>query len=195
MPPKFIRCFNKDNVPVYVEIGTGACSWLLPPANEIKSILQYVAHISDDDGEIYYEDIVVKETDWEIPGSLSSTALAAVKMLRCMNTKQSSSFLKEIFDSNASRLLADKIDQLIEASDDGSSYRSDSGSLSSSSTTPWSPNSKSQNDSDSSSNTSDDGSVTDDDDFCESISSKLRSTESKTIKLIEADVLKVRSDV
>ena len=64
----FIQLYNSSSDPFFLDMNTGQGYWILPAHVPLSSV-KYIAHVSEDDGRLYYENIrdPSSAVSWDLP--------------------------------------------------------------------------------------------------------------------------------
>jgi hypothetical protein len=78
----FVHHLNKDHTVFYIDVESGAASWLLPKSLNLAKDVRIITHLTDNN-ETYYEDTETNETHWTFPeGIMSTNAMNTLIKLR-----------------------------------------------------------------------------------------------------------------
>jgi hypothetical protein len=114
----FVHHLNKDHTVFYIDVESGAASWLLPKSVNLAKDVRIITHLTDNN-ETYYEDTETNETHWTFPeGIMSTNAMNTLIKLRGMTTAQCEKIFKDRYNAEASTKLQSSLDAALEAEDD-----------------------------------------------------------------------------
>jgi Ca2+-binding EF-hand superfamily protein len=115
----FVHHLNKDHHIFYIHASSGDVSWLLPrTVTNLKKDIRIVTHLADSN-EMYYEDILTKETHWNFPDNiLSPRAMKQMNLFRGKSTAECEVEFHERYDHDASLKLQAKLDSALENEED-----------------------------------------------------------------------------
>jgi hypothetical protein len=115
----YMQLFNAEGDTVFIGLLSGKVFWKLPNSVTFDGV-KYFAHISDDDGRIYFEEMKTGAVTWSLSpadSDISLTARKIIAQLDNMSREETGKMIGQPFDDDVTNYVNDAVDRYFEDRD------------------------------------------------------------------------------
>jgi hypothetical protein len=115
----YMQLFNAEGDTVFIGLLSGKVFWKLPNSVTFDEV-KYFAHISDDDGRIYFEEMKTEAVTWSLSpadSDISLTARKIIAQLDNMSREETGKMIGQPFDDDVTNYVNDAVDRYFEERD------------------------------------------------------------------------------